>query len=209
MKLWKTAALAGVLLVGPVLGASAASAASYTVQPNDTMYAIAMNNGFSLQSLIDANPQVANPNIIWEGMSLQLPSNGSAPADSQPAASSSYAQQVVDLVNQERAKAGLQPLQADGPLSNMALEKAKDMDNNHYFDHNSPTYGSPFDMMTRFGISYSYAGENIAMGQRDPQEVMKAWMNSEGHRQNIMNPNFTIIGTAYYNGQWVQEFVGR
>lgn len=94
-------------------------------------------------------------------------------------------------------------------LSNMALEKAKDMSKNNYFDHNSPTYGSPFDMMKKFGISYSYAGENIAMGQQTPEEVMKDWMNSEGHRKNIMSPNFTLIGIGYYNGYWVQEFVGK
>ncbi|WP_276356864.1 CAP domain-containing protein [Cohnella caldifontis] len=121
---------------------------------------------------------------------------------------SSYASQVVTLVNQERANAGLKPLAVNSQLANMALAKAKDMKNNNYFDHNSPTYGSPFDMMKSFGISYRYAGENIAMGQRTPQEVMTAWMNSSGHRANILNANYTSIGVAYYNGEWVQEFIG-
>jgi uncharacterized protein YkwD len=89
----------------------------------------------------------------------------------------------------------------------MALDKAKDMYNKGYFDHNSPTYGSPFDMMKQYGISYRYAGENIAKGQRTPQEVMTAWMNSPGHRANILSANFTTIGVAYYNGVWVQEFI--
>ncbi|MEF3302892.1 CAP domain-containing protein [Paenibacillus sp. GYB003] len=122
---------------------------------------------------------------------------------------SAYADQVVSLVNQERAKAGLSPLASDPALTKMALDKAKDMYNNNYFDHNSPTYGSPFDMMKAYGISYSYAGENIAKGQRNPQEVMNAWMNSAGHRQNILSPNFTKIGVAYYNGEWVQEFIAN
>jgi uncharacterized YkwD family protein len=122
---------------------------------------------------------------------------------------SAYASQVVTLVNQERAKAGLSPLASDTALTNMALDKAKDMYNNKYFDHNSPTYGSPFDMMKAYGIRYSYAGENIAKGQRNPQEVMTAWMNSTGHRQNILSPNFTKIGVAYYNGEWVQEFIAN
>ncbi|WP_420818431.1 CAP domain-containing protein [Paenibacillus ginsengarvi] len=122
---------------------------------------------------------------------------------------SAYADQVVSLVNQERAKAGLSPLASDPALTNMALDKAKDMYNNNYFDHTSPTYGSPFDMMRSYGIHYSYAGENIAKGQRNPQEVMNAWMNSEGHRANIMSPNFTKIGVAYYNGEWVQEFIAN
>ncbi|EJL44124.1 CAP domain-containing protein [Brevibacillus agri] len=119
-----------------------------------------------------------------------------------------FAKQVADLVNQERAKAGLAPVTMDAALSKVALAKAADMSNNNYFDHTSPTYGSPFDMMKQFGISYMTAGENIAMGQRSPQEVMTQWMNSEGHRKNIMNPAFTKIGVGYTNGYWVQEFIG-
>lgn len=120
----------------------------------------------------------------------------------------SFTKQVADLVNQERAKAGLAPLQFDAALSKVATAKAADMAQNNYFDHISPTYGSPFDMMKQFGISYMTAGENIAMGQRTPQEVMTQWMNSEGHRQNIMNGSFTKIGVGYVNGYWVQTFAG-
>ncbi|QDS34021.1 CAP domain-containing protein [Brevibacillus brevis] len=119
-----------------------------------------------------------------------------------------FAKQVADLVNQERAKAGLKPVQMDAALSKVALAKAQDMSANNYFDHNSPTYGSPFDMMKQYGIQYSTAGENIAMGQQSPQEVMQQWMNSEGHRENIMNPAFTKIGVGVTNGYWVQEFIG-
>ncbi|RRJ64489.1 hypothetical protein EHV15_17345 [Paenibacillus oralis] len=122
---------------------------------------------------------------------------------------SQFATQVIKLVNQERAKQGLKPLTGDSALNNMALAKAKDMSQNNYFSHTSPTYGSPFDMMKKFGIKYSYAGENIAMGQKTPQEVVKAWMNSEGHRANILNANYNLIGVGYYNGYWAQEFVGR
>ncbi|MGN7381015.1 uncharacterized protein, YkwD family [Chlamydia abortus] len=137
---------------------------------------------------------------------------GNKPAPTQPDQGQSdisqYAKEVAELVNQERAKAGLKPLQLDSALSAMALDKAKDMYHNNYFDHNSPTYGSPFDMMDTYGIKYSYAGENIAKGQRTPEEVMNAWMNSPGHKKNIMSPNFTKIGVAYYQGEWVQEFIG-
>jgi uncharacterized YkwD family protein len=125
------------------------------------------------------------------------------------ASSFPYANRVVSLVNQERAKAGLMPLTNDTKLTVMALDKAKDMYNKHYFDHTSPTFGSPFDMMNSYGIHYTYAGENIAMGQKTPQEVMTSWMNSAGHRQNILNPNFTKIGVSYYNGEWVQEFIAN
>ncbi len=121
---------------------------------------------------------------------------------------SAYQSQVVDIVNQERAKAGLSALKVDALLTKVATEKARDMDVNNYFSHTSPTYGSPFDMMRQFGVTYSYAGENIASGQRTPQEVMTAWMNSAGHRANILNSNFTKIGVGYVNGEWVQEFTG-
>ncbi|QRG65225.1 CAP domain-containing protein [Brevibacillus choshinensis] len=121
---------------------------------------------------------------------------------------SAVMKQVANLVNQERAKAGLKPVELDASLNKVAQAKAADMSNNNYFDHTSPTYGSPFDMMKQFGVSYMTAGENIAMGQRTADEVMNQWMNSEGHRQNIMNPSFTKIGVGYVNGYWVQEFIG-
>jgi uncharacterized YkwD family protein len=179
------------------------------------MWTISKKYGISLSSLIQANKQVSNPDFIWRGMRLTIPGSNSGtkpPVQQTPAGNanlSAFASQVFSIVNQERAKAGLNPLASDSALSGMALAKAKDMYSNHYFDHTSPTYGSPFNMMTSFGIRYTYAGENIAMGQRTPQEVMTAWMNSPGHRQNILSPNYTKIGVAYYNGEWVQEFIAN
>ncbi|OIK15780.1 sporulation protein [Bacillus sp. MUM 116] len=124
---------------------------------------------------------------------------------------SAYEQKVVDLTNQERAKYGLPALKVDLTLSKMAHEKSRDMSANGYFSHTSPTYGSPFDMMKKYGITYNYAGENIAMGQKTPEEVVKAWMNSEGHRKNILNPNYNYIGVGYVadGSYWTQEFVGK
>ncbi|MFP7298769.1 CAP domain-containing protein [Neobacillus niacini] len=124
---------------------------------------------------------------------------------------SAYEQKVVDLTNQERAKNGLPALKVDLTLSKMAREKSRDMSANGYFSHTSPTYGSPFDMMKKYGITYRYAGENIAMGQRTPEEVVKAWMNSEGHKKNILSPNFTHIGVGYVSqgNYWTQEFIGK
>ncbi|WP_110112204.1 CAP domain-containing protein [Bacillus sp. CGMCC 1.16541] len=127
---------------------------------------------------------------------------------------SEYEKKVAQLVNQERQKAGLAPLQLDTKLSDVAREKSRDMMNKGYFDHQSPTYGSPFDMMKRFGISYKAAGENIAKGQRTPEEVMNGWMNSSGHRANILSNNFTHIGVGYVKGSdgttyWTQMFIGK
>ncbi|MGE8204223.1 CAP domain-containing protein [Heyndrickxia sp. NPDC080065] len=122
-----------------------------------------------------------------------------------------FEKQVVDLTNKERAKNGLPALSIDTELSKVARIKSNDMATNKYFDHNSPTYGSPFDMMKKFGISYRSAGENIAMGQRSPEEVVNGWMNSPGHRANILNKSYTNIGVGYVaNGNyWTQEFIGK
>src|SRR5699024_2039485 len=122
-----------------------------------------------------------------------------------------FEQQVVELTNQERTAHGLQALSIDESLSAVAREKSNDMARSGYFSHNSPTYGSPFDMMQQFGISYQTAGENIARGQTSPEEVVNGWMNSEGHRANILNPNFTHIGVGYIDGSnhWTQMFIGK
>ncbi|MBM7570027.1 CAP domain-containing protein [Aquibacillus albus] len=122
-----------------------------------------------------------------------------------------FEQQVVDLTNEERAEQGLPTLKVDTELSKVAREKSKDMAVNRYFSHNSPTYGSPFDMLSQFGVDYRTAGENIARGQRTPEEVVNAWMNSPGHRANILNANFTHIGVGYVEdgNYWTQMFIGK
>ncbi|MED2765867.1 CAP domain-containing protein, partial [Bacillus thuringiensis] len=124
---------------------------------------------------------------------------------------SQFEQRVVELTNMERKKQGLSTLQIDINLSKVAHVKSEDMQKNHYFNHTSPTYGSPFDMMRKFEISYTSAGENIAQGQHTPEEVVQAWMDSPGHRANILNSSYTHIGVGYVeNGNyWTQEFISK
>ena len=122
-----------------------------------------------------------------------------------------FQKSIVQLVNKERAAVGLNALTENADLDKVATLKSQDMVNLNYFDHTSPTYGSPFDMITQFGIPYSYAGENIAYGQTSPEDVMNGWMNSPGHKANILNSNFTQIGVGVAkkaNGQyvWTQTF---
>ncbi|MRG86871.1 CAP domain-containing protein [Salinibacillus xinjiangensis] len=124
---------------------------------------------------------------------------------------SEFESKVVELTNAERSKEGLPKLKADTSLSNVARKKSQDMQAKGYFSHTSPTYGSPFDMMRDFGIDYQSAAENIAKGQRTPEEVVNSWMNSSGHRKNIMNSEFTHIGVGlekngYY---WTQMFIKK
>ena len=92
----------------------------------------------------------------------------------------------------------------------MARIKSQDMVDQNYFSHTSPTYGTPFQMLTSFGMSYHAAGENIAYGQRTPREVVAAWMNSPGHRANILNASYTQIGVGYVasGNYWTQLFIG-
>lgn len=121
-----------------------------------------------------------------------------------------YEQEVVRLVNAERASYGLPALSIRADLCQYARVKSQDMHDSGYFSHTSPNYGSPFDMMKSFGITYSHAGENIAMGYSTPEAVVSAWMNSEGHRANIFSASYTELGVGYVadGGYWTQWFVG-
>lgn len=141
----------------------------------------------------------------------------SAPAPSAPAPGtadlSANEKLLLDLINQERAKSNIAPLQADAELMKVARIKAKDMADNNYFSHYSPTYGSPFDMMRQFGITFKSAAENIA-GNSTVQGAVNAWMKSEGHRQNIMNSSYTHTGIGIaesnkYGYLFVQMFIRK
>lgn len=194
---------------------------TYTVQSGDTMWKIASRLGVSYNALLQANPQVKNPSVIYAGETLNVPgqsqSVGSSSGQTSGSTSKSsvlspYEQQVLNLTNQQREKYGLAPLKVSVSLSKMSGVKAADMRDHNYFSHYSPTYGSPFQMMKDFGISYTYAGENIAAGQPTPQAVVTAWMNSPGHRANILNSHYTEIGIGYvkggsYGSYWVQDFI--
>ncbi len=157
----------------------------------------------------NTNPGTATTN---NGGNTTTTTNNTATNNAGTVTASSQAQQVTSLVNKERAAAGLNALTLDASLSKVAQAKAEDMAKNGYFSHTSPTYGSPFDMMKSFGIKYSAAGENIAKGQKSADSVMTAWMNSSGHRANILNSNYEKIGVGYTtdaqgNTYWVQMFI--
>ena len=126
-----------------------------------------------------------------------------------------YEQEVVQLVNQERAKHNLKPLQVDNALSYTSRVKSQDMRDNNYFSHNSPKYGPPKQMVDDFGIPYQRGvAENIGVGYKTPAEVVKGWMESSGHRANILNDKMTHIGVGYVSGgkhrtYWTQQFIAR
>lgn len=179
-----------------------AFAATHTVAAGDTMWKLAVKYQVGTSEIIAANPQIRNANLIYPGDVLIIPTLDNSVR--------AYEQEVVRLTNVERAKYGLGPLTEDWELSRVARYKSQDMHDRRYFDHTSPTYGTPFQMMRAFGLSYRSAGENIAMGYRTPQAVVTGWMNSSGHRANILNSSYTKIGVGYVadGNYWTQQFIG-
>lgn len=184
------------------LMASADTKTTHTVVAGDTMWKIAVKYQVGVREIIGANPQVSNPDLIYPGQKINIPTVD--------ASVRSYEQQVVELVNEIRVKNGLKPLKENWELSRVARIKSQDMKDNRYFAHNSPVYGTPYQMIKNFGISYRTAGENIAQGYRTPQQVVNGWMNSSGHRANILNASYTQIGVGYVasGNYWTQMFIG-
>ena len=185
--------LAAAVLTGSLLTMPAEAASlSHKVVRGDTMWKLAVQYQVGTSEIIQANPQVADPDLIYPGQILQIPQLESTV--------SSYESEVIRLVNEIRQQNGLRPLAANWELSRVARYKSQDMRDNGYFSHNSPTYGTPFQMLSAFGLSYRTAGENIAKGYASPQAVVNGWMNSSGHRANILNASYTQIGVGYVSG---------
>ena len=191
-----TAALIPVLLIN-------ASAATHTVVSGDTLWKLAVKYEVGISELKSANPQIQNFDLIYPGQAINIPTLDSGVT--------SFEQEVIRLVNEIRAENGLKALTYDWELSRVARYKSQDMKDNKYFSHTSPVYGTPFQMIKNFGISYRSAGENIAKGYSTPQAVVNGWMNSSGHRANILNANYTHIGVGYVAGgnYWTQMFIGK
>ncbi len=195
-------ALAALLVTTAIVSPVSAASLSHTVASGDTMWKLAVKYQVGTSEIIYANPQVSNPNLIYPGQVLAIPQ-----VDSSVTA---FENEVIRLVNEIRVKNGLSALNTNWELSRIARYKSQDMVSNRYFSHTSPTYGSPFQMIKSFGLTYQSAGENIAYGQTTPQAVVNAWMNSSGHRANILNSSYKQIGVGYVaNGHyWTQLFIG-
>jgi len=165
----------------------AAAATVYTVQSGDSLWKIAVRYEIGISELIAANPQIKNPALIYVGQKVNIPN--ASPLKS-------IEDEIIRLVNQQRSYNGLQPLTYNWQAARVARYKSNDMISNNYFGHISPVYGSPFKMMESFGLKFSAGAENIAYGQRTAQEVMNSWMNSAGHKANILSKSYTQIGVG-------------
>lgn len=220
-------------LVAFVFGYSSVSLAQdCTVQKGDSIWRLSKEYKIPFSMMMELNKHLHNPHLIFPKDKIEFPNNAEHGTGTstdvhshddeiehgedkvEQSAPSSQAEQVLKLVNEERAKNNLKPLKMSEELRSIANLKARDMADKGYFDHNSPTYGSPFQMLQKFGVHYKSAGENIAAGQKTAAEVMQSWMNSSGHRANILNASFTEIGIGYYEGgsygtYWTQIFIGN
>lgn len=210
-------------LVTIVIGMAMPAAAQHcNVQQGDSMWRIAHRYKIPYSVLLELNRHFKNPHKIHPNDAVEVPDESAGVHTDEPSvedniaegrqAESTQAHEILKLVNQERQKAGVPALSLSDKLTKVANTKAKDMADKNYFSHDSPTYGSPFQMLQQFGVSYSYAGENIAAGQKTAAEVMDSWMNSSGHRANILNKNYTQLGVGFYLGgqydtEWVQLFI--
>ena len=194
--------LIALVQITAVIPSYAQSTEVYTVVKGDSMWKIAVKHEVGLSEIKSANPHIANPELIYPGQVLNIPKTDLAVLNSE--------NEVIRLVNEIRVKNGLSPLTADWELSRVARYKSQDMKDNNYFSHTSPVYGSPFNMLKNFGISYKGAAENIAKGQKTPQAVVNGWMNSSGHRANILNATYKKIGVGYVpsGNYWTQMFIG-
>lgn len=179
------------------------SAATHTVVAGDSLWKIANQYQVGLSEIKRSNPQIGNYDLIYPGQTIQIPTVDSSVTN--------FEQEVIRLVNEIRVENGLKPLSHHWELSRVARYKSQDMKDNRYFSHTSPTYGSPFQMIKNFGISYRRAGENIARGYATPAAVVDGWMNSSGHRANILSSGYTHIGVGYVaqGHYWTQMFIAQ
>ena len=200
--------IAGTIILGNVVSVGAESfntrtTYSYKYKPNTNK----PGNNFGATTKPAEKPNTPTNNDTTTGGNNQ---DKTEPVQNTTNSASSVESEVLRLVNIERSKAGLSGLKMSNELSNVARMKSQDMADKNYFSHTSPTYGSPFDMMKKFGVSYTTAGENIAKGYSGAEAVMNGWMNSPGHKANILNPKFGTLGVGYVNKggttYWTQMF---
>ena len=152
-------------------------------------------------------------NMLPDQPGVMLPDQPGNPAPDQPGTDGSqdaFANEVVRLVNEERAKAGLPALTVDRGAASAAQVRAKEIE--RAFSHTRPDGSSFNSALTEAGVNFSGAGENIAYGQNSPEKVMEGWMNSSGHRANILNSSYTSIGVGHYQNAsgvnyWTQLFI--
>lgn len=209
LSIYALTAVTALAVTGIPVTAYAASDTYGTIKGNQKMIVVGGNDVNGLKDFFGQAGEtlrLSDCDMILPGFSQNL-----TPAQpDEDGSMDTYSLQVVKLVNEERMKAGLSPLTVDAMVVNAAEIRAKELETS--FSHTRPN-GSDFSAaLTSAGVQYKRAGENIAYGQKSPDQVMLGWMNSAGHRANILNGNFTSIGIGHYRNAagvdyWTQLFV--
>jgi Cysteine-rich secretory protein family/Beta/Gamma crystallin/LysM domain len=180
----------------------------YTVQPGDYLSAIAQRfygdgSEAAWRRIYDANRNVigSDPTRIEPGMVLTIPGQGSAPSGG-----GDIAQRVLDLSNAERSRAGAPPLSLHPQLMTAAQRHSDLMAQHNQMTHQLPGEPGLGDRISQAGYRWGHVAENVAQGQPSPEEVVSDWMNSPGHRHNLLNPESQHLGVGYANRFWTQKF---
>lgn len=161
-------------------------------------------SGLMISFLLASSLHAANGSAVAdESFSL----SGSPCLDQKSASpQKEFIEQICVLTNQARTSRKLRPLTLSASLSQVAQLHAEDMSKRGYFSHTSLNGDSPFDRIGRAQIKFRSAAENIARGHTTPSKTIRGWMNSPGHRRNILGPSYGKIGIGYYDNHWVQVF---
>lgn len=185
----------------------------YTVQPGDFLSAIAQRfygdgSDAAWGRIYDANRDVigSDPNQIEPGMVLRIPDQGSASAPQAPSGGGDIAQRVLDLTNAERSRAGAPALSLHPQLMAAAQNHTNLMAERNEITHQFPGQPGVGDRISQAGYRWRTFAENVAQGQSSPEQVVSSWMNSPGHRENLLNPEFQHLGVGYANDFWTQKF---
>ncbi|SFL68293.1 uncharacterized protein, YkwD family [Gracilibacillus orientalis] len=169
------------------------------------------NNGENQQQTTQQKQQTTENNQQTEQQNENYVDQNEEPQSFDRESLDGLRQKVVELTNQARSENGAGTLKFNHELGNAAQKKSEDMAKNNYFSHTSPTYGSHSDMLQQFGIDYSKSSENIAAGQKSAEEVVQAWLDSKGHRKNLLDPEVTHIGVGFTSdgNYWTQLFIKK
>lgn len=213
LPLYAMTAATAMMMTGTMTMTSQAAVKTYVIPGNSKTFGFSGNCNINdlkekLEGLGINCDQIQFPDLPVTPDSPQLPDIGVQPPQD-AVSDQSFVQQVVNLVNEERAKAGLSPLTVSSHVTAAASVRSREIEQS--FSHTRPDGSSFSTALTQNGVSFKGSGENIAYGQKTPQEVMNSWMNSAGHRANILNKNYTTIGVGYYQnsagvGYWTQLF---
>ncbi|MBY0120829.1 LysM peptidoglycan-binding domain-containing protein [Bacillus sp. S/N-304-OC-R1] len=169
----------------------------YTVKRGDTLWKIALHFGTGLRRIIQHNPQISDPNIIFPGQIITIP--GASRKDNITSLSS-HEKDLLELMNRKRQDHGLKPLILDLSLAKAAREKSNDMMEYQYVSHISPSYGDSINMLKTFRIPFNKVKESIGAGYGSPEEIFSLWMNSTENQSNMLDNLSTHIGIGYVTG---------